>query len=232
MIGGIGGYGGSTSAGGFGGFGSPEGMAEAAVASGAMSEAEAYGGFDTPETDAIEGGSGGGSGNLMGNYAAPTGNFQSGVSIAKQVDKNNIFANAVKAAMNLTPTRMAMSLLARTGDLTPTMSFMADDPRAMNAPITTAGIPGYLGQNYGVGTITDVAMSGSGAHMAPATSIQNWGGQDVHVGPGYQMNMAGIEDGFFPGYGVNPYSGVAMADPSDPYIRKNRGSEIVAMIGA
>ena len=63
--------------------------------------------------------------------------------------------------------------------------------------------------------------------MAPATSIQNWGGQDVHVGPGYQMN----ED-FFPGYGVNPYSGVAMADPSDPYIRKNRGSEIAAMIGA
>ena len=122
---------------------------------------------------------------------------------------------------------MAMSLFARTGDLTPTMSFMADDPRAMNAPITTAGIPGYLGQNYGVGTITDVAMSGSGAHMAPATSIQNWGGQDVHVGPGYQMN----ED-FFPGYGVNPYSGVAMADPSDPYIRKNRGSEIAAMIGA
>jgi len=161
--------------------------------------------------------------------AVPTMSVVPDKSLPKQVTS---FTNALKAAMNLTPTRMAMSLLARTGDLTPTMSFMADDPRAMNAPVTTAGIPGYLGQNYGVGTITDVAMSGSGAHMAPATSIQNWGGQDVHVGPGYQMNMAGIEDGFFPGYGVNPYSGVAMADPSDPYIRKNRGSEIVAMIGA
>ena len=171
------------------------------------------------------GGGGGGGGNLMGNYAAPTGNFQSGVSIAQQVDKNNIFAKAVKAAMTLSPTRMAMSLLARVGDLTPTMSFMADDPRAINAPITTAGIPGYLGQNYGVGTITDVAMAGSGAHMAPATAIENWGGKNVHVGPGYPM-----DENFYPGFGVNPYSGVAMADPSDPYIRKRRGTEIAGMI--
>ena len=159
----------------------------------------------------------------------PTANFNSATLAGNMRNAANRVGSFLS---NFSPTRAAMSLLAKTGDLTPTMSFMAGDPLAMNAPITTAGIPGYLGQNYGVGTITDVAMSGSGAHMAPATSIQNWGGQDVHVGPGYQMNMAGIEDGFFPGYGVNPYSGVAMADPSDPYIRKNRGSEIVAMIGA
>jgi hypothetical protein len=45
------------------------------------------------------------------------------------------------------------------------------------------------------------------------------------MGPGMTMN----ED-FFPGYGTNPFSGDAMADPSDPYIRKKRGTEIAAMI--
>ena len=70
-----------------------------------------------------------------------------------------------------------------------------------------------------------VPMSGSGAHLGIASNIANVGGQNVHMGPGMQMN----ED-FFPGYGENPFSGVAMADPGDPYIRKQRGSEIAAMI--
>jgi hypothetical protein len=73
-----------------------------------------------------------------------------------------------------------------------------------------------------------VPMSGSGAHLGIASEIANIGGQNVHMGPGMTMN----ED-FFPGYGVNPFSGVAMADPSDPYIRPNRvqrGGEIAGMI--
>jgi len=208
---------------GFGGFGSPEGMAEAAVAAGAMSEVEASGGFNeySMDTAGWPGQGGGGAANLMGNYAVPTMNITPGQSQPEQV---NAFVRAVQAAMSFSPTRMGMGFLAQIGDLTPTMSFMAGDPRA-DAPITTAGIPGYLGQNYGAGTITDVAMAGSGAHMAPATAIENWGGQNVHVGPGYPM-----DENFYPGYGTNPFSGVAMSDPSDPYIRRRRGTEIAGMI--
>ena len=100
----------------------------------------------------------------------------------------------------------------------PTMNFNAMDPLAMNAPITSP----YANPHE---DITTVAMAGSGAHMAPATAIENWGGKNVHVGPGYPM-----DENFYPGFGVNPYSGVAMADPSDPYIRKQRGTEIAGMI--
>ena len=240
----------------FGGFGSPEGMAEAAVAAGAMSEVEASGGFNeySMDTAGWPGQGGGGAANLMGNYGAPidfhgqfaglashpmtsgyagsgvrgftapTMSFTADQPLGQQITQQQSFVDGLKAFMGLSPTRMGMGFLARMGDLTPTMSFMASDPRA-DAPITTAGIPGYLGQNYGAGTITDVAMAGSGAHMAPATAIENWGGQNVHVGPGYPM-----DENFYPGYGTNPFSGVAMADPSDPYIRRRRGTEIAGMI--
>lgn len=222
MISGIGGYGGSTSSGGFGGFGSPEGMAEDAVASGAMSEAEAYGGFDTPETDAIDGGSGGGSGNLMGNYAAPTGSFKSGVPVARQVKDNNIFANAVKAAMSLSPTRMAMSLIANVVG-NPPNEMMSRSMLDQGLRNQYSGLDTSLATPMGhphVDNMMSVPMAGFGAQLGIATA------RDPHTG----LNMGPGRPGE-PG-DVNPFSGVPYADPSDPYIRKKRGSEIAAMIGS
>ena len=67
-----------------------------------------------------------------------------------------------------------------------------------------------------------VPMSGSGARMGIATGRNP---QGLNIGPGFQ----GSQD-VMPGQGVNPFSGDAMADPSDPYIRKKRGAEIAAMI--
>ena len=68
-----------------------------------------------------------------------------------------------------------------------------------------------------------VPMSGSGARMGIATGRNP---QGLNIGPGFQ----GSQD-VMPGQGVNPFSGDAMADPSDPYIRNKRGTEIAAMIG-
>ena len=68
-----------------------------------------------------------------------------------------------------------------------------------------------------------VPMSGSGARMGIATGRNP---QGLNIGPGFQ----GSQD-VMPGQGVNPFSGVAMADPGDPYIRKRRGTEMAAMIG-
>ena len=131
------------------------------------------------------------------------------------------------------------SFLAQLTDLTPTRSYMYDDPRAtggkygnFNLPtpaFTTQGVKGYLeGKNYGENNIVDVAMAGMGPGLAPATAISTIGGRTVHEGPGFPMS----ED-FFPGYGTNPYSNDPMAEGGgDTYIRKPRGTEIAALIGA
>jgi len=197
----------------FGEFGSPEGMAEAAVAAGAMSEAEAYGSFDTP--DNIDGGGG----------ATPVMDITPGMPISPQI---NSFVNALKMAMNFSPMQQAM----RFG-----MSMMPEQMRAptmsMNLDQLAAGVqsmgPGFeLGPDLissSLGGRMNVPMSGSGAHLGIASEIANIGGQNVHMGPGMPMN-----ENFYPGYGTNPFSGVAMADPSDPYIRKKRGAEIAALI--
>jgi len=220
---------------GFGGFGSPEGMAEAEVAAGTMSEAEAFGSFDTPEGPGNLGGGGGGEGNLMGNYAAPTGSFQSGTPIANQIQSNNIFANAVKTAMRFSPMQQAMKF---------GMSMM---PEQMRAPTYgTMGLPGYQGLTDNLGydpglaqafgaksgvpygfdeAMQNVPVVGSGAHLGLATNIANIGGQNVHMGPGFMM-----DENNYPGYGVNPVTGEGFADPSDPYIRRRRGTEIAGMI--
>ena len=238
MISGIGGYGGSTSSDGFGGFGSPEGMAEDAVASGAMTEAEAYGGFDTPETDAIDGGSGGGSGNLMGNYAVPTGNFKSGVNITQQVKDNSIYANAVKSVM--TAMVPGLSMVQNLGRLLG--SQIGSPPNEMMSQVTLD--QGLRDQYSGLGTslATDMGHPHTGGPMLGSPAFANESMMSVPMsGFGAQLGIATARDphtGLNMGPGrpgepgdVNPFSGVAYADPGDPYIRKKRGTEIVGMIG-
>ena len=68
-----------------------------------------------------------------------------------------------------------------------------------------------------------VPMSGSGARMGIATGRNP---QGLNIGPGFQGSQ-----NVMPGQGVNPFSGVGMADPPDPYIRQRRGTEMAAMIG-
>jgi hypothetical protein len=157
--------------------------------------------------------------------ADPTMNVVSGASVPAQVAS---FTNALKAAMSFSPMQQAMKW---------GMSMMPEQMRAptmsMNLDQLAAGVqsmgPGFeLGPDLissSLGGRMNVPMSGSGAHLGIASEIANIGGQNVYMGPGMTMN----ED-FFPGYGKNPFSGVAMADPGDPYIRRRRGTEIAGMI--
>ena len=206
---------------GFGGFGSPEGMAENAVATGTMTEAEAYGSFDVPGN--VDGG--GGLSTAQTN-AVPTINVVPDQPISPQITS---FTNALKAFMGFGPMQQAMKW---------GMSMMPEQMRAptrtMNMDELAAGVqamgPGFNMEPGAIpsaqGGRMNVPMTGFGANMGIASNVANIGGQNVHMGPGMMMN----ED-FFPGYGTNPFSGAAMADPSDPYIRQRRGTEIAGMVG-
>ena len=158
----------------------------------------------------------------------PTFNFTAGKELAPQIAQQQSFVNGLKAFMGLSPMQNVMQW---------GMSMMPEQMRAptmnMNIDQLAAGVqamgpgfelsPGLISSSFN-GQM-NVPMSGSGAHLGIASEIANIGGQNVHMGPGMTMN----ED-FFPGYGKNPFSGVAMADPSDPYIRRRRGTEIAGMI--
>jgi hypothetical protein len=158
--------------------------------------------------------------------AAPTMNVVPDQPISPQITS---FTDALKAAMNFSFAQQGLKSF---------MSIMPEQMRAptmnMNLDQLAAGVqamgPGFeLGPDLISSSFNgqmSVPMSGSGAHLGIASNIANVGGKNVHMGPGMTMN----ED-FFPGYGTNPFSGDAMADPSDPYIRKKRGTEIAAMIG-
>ena len=171
-------------------------------------------------------------------YAVPTGNFKSGVNITQQVKDNNIYANALKSVMaamvpGLGMVRGAASLLGQVVGNTRNSNFanraMLDaglraqytDPNTYDFDNLTTTFTGPETERQG---LISAKMSGFGARKGIATGIDPRTG--LHVGPGYPMS----ED-FFPGYGVNPYTGDAMADPGDPYIRKKRGTEIVGMVG-
>ena len=67
-----------------------------------------------------------------------------------------------------------------------------------------------------------VEMAGADVQRGPAIG-QTSGG--LNYGPGWP-----IDENFYPGYGTNPFTGASAADPSDPYIRRRRGTEIVGMI--
>jgi hypothetical protein len=81
----------------------------------------------------------------------------------------------------------------------------------------------FTGPEQGRQGLISAAMSGSGARMGIATGRNP---QGLNIGPGFQGSQ-----NVGPGFGVNPYSGVGMADPPDPYIRQRRGTEMAAMIG-
>ena len=66
-------------------------------------------------------------------------------------------------------------------------------------------------------------MTGTDVSRAPAIG-QTSGG--INYGPGWPM-----DENFYAGYGTNPFTGASAADPSDPYIRKRRGTEIAGMVG-
>ena len=164
--------------------------------------------------------------------ADPTMNVVSGASVPAQVAS---FTNALKAAMSFSPMQQAMKW---------GMSMM---PEQMRAPTYGAmGLPGYQGLTDNLGydpglaqafgaksgvpygfdeAMQNVPVVGSGAHLGLATNIANIGGQNVHMGPDFMMN-----ENNYPGYGVNPVTGEGFADPSDPYIRRRRGTEIAGMI--
>ena len=162
--------------------------------------------------------------------ANPTFSFTQDQAITPQIEKQKSFVNQLKSFLDLSPMKTALSW---------GMSMMPEQMRAptmnMNIDQLASGVqamgPGFeLGPDLISSSFNgqmSVPMTGFGANMGIASNIANIGGKNLHMGPGMPMS----ED-FFPGYGVNPFSGVAMADPSDPYIRKNRGSEIVAMIGS
>ena len=155
----------------------------------------------------------------------------------KSNEKMSVVTQTIQDLARFSAAKTLASFLAQLTDLTPTRSYMYDDPRAtggkygnFNLPtpaFTTQGVKGYLeGKNYGESNIVDVAMAGMGPSLAPATAMSTIGGRTVHEGPGFPMS----ED-FFPGYGTNPYSNDPMAEGGgDTYIRKPRGTEIAAMI--
>ena len=194
---------------------------------------EAYGGGWADVGDPGMGGYSGGLSSQSGEDARdesndPTFNFTAGKELAPQIAQQQSFVNSLKAFMGLSPT---LSIAKGV------MSMMPEQMRAptmnMNIDQLAAGVqamgpgfelsPGLISSSFN-GQM-NVPMSGSGAHLGIASEIANIGGQNVHMGPGMTMN----ED-FLPGYGKNPFSGVAMADPSDPYIRRRRGTEIAGMI--
>ena len=171
-------------------------------------------------------------------YAAPTGNFKSGVPIAQQVKDNNIYANAVKSAMTAMVPGLGMVqnlgrlLGSQIGNVpNEMMSQVTLDQGLIDqfSPIgsslaTPMGHPHTGGPMLGSPAFANesmmsVPMSGFGAQLGIATA------RDPHTG----LNMGPGRPGE-PG-DVNPFSGVAYADPGDPYIRKKRGTEIAAMIG-
>ena len=77
----------------------------------------------------------------------------------------------------------------------------------------------FAGPERGRRGMISAPMSGHGARMGIAVGVDPITG--LNVGPGYPGE---------PG-DVNPYNDVPFSDPADPYIRKPRGTEIVAMVG-
>ena len=167
--------------------------------------------------------------------ANPTFSFAADQPISPQIAKQKSFLDQLKGVLNFSPT------------LSITKSLMSMVPENMRAPTYgVMSLPGYQGlvenlgydpnlaQAYGSTTgvpygfdeaMQNVPVVNSGAHLGLATSIESIGGKNVHMGPGFMM-----DENNYPGYGVNPVTGVAMADPGDPYIRRRRGTEIAAMI--
>ena len=165
----------------------------------------------------------------------PTFNFTAGKELAPQIAQQQSFVDGLKAFMGLSPMQNVMQW---------GMSMM---PEQMRAPTYgTMDLPGYQGLTDNLGydpglaqafgaksgvpygfdeAMQNVPVVGSGAHLGLATNIANIGGQNVHMGPGFMM-----DENNYPGYGVNPVTGEGFADPSDPYIRRRRGTEIAGMI--
>jgi len=195
---------------GFGGFGSPEGMAEDAVATGAMTEAEAYGSFDTP-------------GNVDGG-ADQTFSYTAGVSLPKQVVEQENFTNALKAVMNAVVPGLGMMqnlgrlLGSQIGNPPNEMMTQEALNRGLLDQYSSTSLATPMGHPH-MDNMMSVPMSGFGAQLGIATA------RDQHTG----LNMGPGRPGE-PG-DVNRHSGIAYADPSDPYIRRRRGTEIAGMIG-
>jgi len=154
----------------------------------------------------------------------PTFNFTSGQPLGPQIAQQNAFTNALKSAM----TAMVPGLGMMQGFGRVLGSFVGNPPNEMMTQ--NALNQGLMSQfsNTSLATpmghphrdnMMSVPMSGSGAQLGIATARDPTTG--LNMGPGRPGE---------PG-DVNPFSGIAYADPPDPYIRKRRGTEIAAMIG-
>ena len=152
--------------------------------------------------------------------AAPTINIVQDEPIAPQI---SLYTQALKSFMSMMPEQMRAPMHGVMGlpgyqGLTDNLGY---DPGLAQAFGAKSGVP------YGFDeAMQNVPTVGSGAHLGLATNIANVGGQNVHMGPGFMMN-----ENNYPGYGINHVTGEGFADPGDPYIRKQRGSEIAGMIG-
>jgi hypothetical protein len=162
--------------------------------------------------------------------AVPTMNVVPDKSLPKQVTS---FTDALKAAMSFSPTNMVMSLLANA---------VGNPPNEMMSQVTLD--QGLRDQYSGLGTslATDMGHPHTGGPMLGSPAFANESMMSVPMsGFGAQLGIATARDphtGLNMGPGrpgepgdVNPFSGVAYADPGDPYIRKKRGTEIAGMIG-
>lgn len=158
----------------------------------------------------------------LGQPAKQTVTFPAGQSMAPKTSSPFSFAS-------LTPGRFGASLLAAmTGNQTPRgimttdthnlmqqNQFMQQDP-SLYSEFTATKSP----MDEGRRGLISAAMAGSGPQIGLASGIQNIGGQNLHVGPGYFGD---------PG-DVNPYNQLAFqGGAEDPYVRKPRN--IAQMIG-
>mgnify|MGYP003146489708 CR=1 FL=1 len=149
--------------------------------------------------------------------AVPTMSVVPDKSLPKQVTS---FTNALKAAMSLSPTRMAMSLIANVVGNPPnemmSQSMLNQGLIDQFSPLDSS-LATPMGHPH-MDNMMSVPMSGFGARLGIATA------RDPHTG----LNMGPGRPGE-PG-DVNPFSGVMYGEGSDPYIRPRRGTEIAELI--
>jgi len=171
--------------------------------------------------------------------ADPTFSYTAGRSLPKQVVEQETYTNALKAVMDAVVPGLGM--MQNLGRLLG--SQIGNVPNEMMSQVTLD--QGLIDQFSPIGSslATQMGHPHTGGPMFGAPAFANESFHSVPMsGFGAQMGIAVARDpitGLNMGPGrpgepgdVNPFSGVPYADPSDPYIRKPRGTEIAALIGA
>ena len=153
----------------------------------------------------------------LGKPAKQTSTFPAGQSMAPKT-------SSPFSLSSLVPGNMAATMMAMFTEPDPTRDMsmgtynslvdnLGRDPALSLGNL--AGVPQYSHESvdplagYGYGEMMqNVPVAGSGAHMGLATGIQNIGGQNLHVGPGYTGDpgdMNPMNQEMFQGGAENPY---------------------------